>query len=78
MTRKKNEPTDTETCGAVAAQDNDNTFPVTLRAKTCEELSEMLNDLAAPEGQSLYTGCVARDYTDGTFILIVDTKPKEA
>lgn len=78
MTRKKNEPTDTEACGTVGAHDNDNTFPVTLRAKTCDELAEMLNNLAAPEGQSLYTGCVARDYTDGTFILIVDTKPKEA
>lgn len=78
MTRKKNEPTNTEACGTVAAQDNDNTFPVTLRAKTCEDLGEMLNNLIAPEGQSLYTGCVARDYTDGTFILKVDTKPKEA
>lgn len=51
------------------------TFPCVLRASTPEALSELLDNLTAPEGATLYTGCIARDMSDGQYIIRVDIKP---
>ena len=47
-------------------------FPVILRGKTHEELTDKLDNLTAPEGATLHAGCIARDYSDGSYILRVD------
>ena len=47
-------------------------FPVILRGKTHAELTDKLDNLTAPEGATLHAGCIARDYSDGTYILRVD------
>lgn len=47
-------------------------FPVILRGKTHEELTDQLDNLTAPEGATLHAGCIARDYSDGSYILRVD------
>lgn len=47
-------------------------FPVILRGKTHEELTDKLDNLTAPDGATLHAGCIARDYDDGTYILKVD------
>jgi hypothetical protein len=48
------------------------TFPVILRASSPEELAEKLNNLTAPEGRTLYAGCIGRDKDDGSYTLRVD------
>lgn len=47
-------------------------FPVILRGKTHEDLTDQLDNLTAPEGATLHAGCIARDYSDGSYILRVD------
>lgn len=47
-------------------------FPVILRGKTHTELTDQLDNLTAPEGATLHAGCIARDYSDGSYILRVD------
>lgn len=47
-------------------------FPVILRGKTHEELTDKLDNLTAPAGATLHAGCIARDYSDGSYILRVD------
>lgn len=47
-------------------------FPVILRGKTHEELTDKFDNLTAPEGATLHAGCIARDYSDGSYILRVD------
>lgn len=47
-------------------------FPVILRGKTHEDLTDQLDNLTAPEGATLHAGCIARDYDDGSYILRVD------
>ena len=47
-------------------------FPVILRGKPHEELPDQLDNLTAPEGATLHAGCIARDYSDGSYILRVD------
>ena len=47
-------------------------FPVILRGKTHTELTDQLDNLTAPEGATLHAGCIARDYSDGSYILKVD------
>lgn len=47
-------------------------FPVILRGKTHSELTDQLDNLTAPEGATLHAGCIARDYSDGSYILRVD------
>lgn len=48
------------------------TFPVILRAESPEALAEKLNNLTAPEGRSLYAGCIGRNKDDGSYTLRVD------
>lgn len=48
------------------------TFPVILRAGSPEELAENLNNLTAPDGRSLYAGCIGRNKDDGSYTLRVD------
>ena len=48
------------------------TFPVILRAESPEELADKLNNLTAPEGRTLYAGCIGRDKDDSSYILRVD------
>jgi hypothetical protein len=48
------------------------TFPVILRASSPEELAEKLNNLTAPEGRTLYAGCIGRDKDDGSYTVRVD------
>lgn len=50
------------------------TFPVILRGESPEELAEKLDNLTAPEGRSLYAGCIGRDKDDGSYTLRVDVK----
>ena len=47
-------------------------FPVILRGKTHTELTDQLDNLTAPDGATLHAGCIARDYSDGSYILRVD------
>ena len=47
-------------------------FPVILRGKSHEDLTDQLDNLTAPEGATLHAGCIARDYSDGSYILRVD------
>jgi hypothetical protein len=46
-------------------------FPMILKAKTSEELSEQVNNLTAPEGANISVGCIARQ-DDGMYIVKVD------
>ena len=46
-------------------------YPMTLKAKTREELSEQVNNLTAPEGAYISVGCIARQ-ADGMYIVKVD------
>lgn len=48
------------------------TFPVILRGESPEELAEKLDNLTAPEGRTLYAGCIGRNKDDGSYILRVD------
>ena len=59
----------------VATDKGTHTFPCFLRASTPEALSEQLDNLTAPEGATLYTGCIARDMSDGQYTIRVDVKP---
>ena len=43
-----------------------------LRGKTHTALTDQLDNLTAPEGATLHAGCIARDYSDGSYILRVD------
>lgn len=47
------------------------TFPMTLKAKTREELAEQVDSLTAPEGANISVGCIARQ-DDGMFVVKVD------
>ena len=46
-------------------------YPMTLKAKTREELSEQVNNLTAPEGATISVGCIARQ-DDGMYMVKVD------
>lgn len=46
-------------------------YPMTLKAKTREELSEQVNNLTAPEGAKISVGCIARQ-DDGMYVIKVD------
>lgn len=46
-------------------------YPMMLKAKTREELSEQVNNLTAPEGAKISVGCIARQ-DDGMYIVKVD------
>jgi hypothetical protein len=46
-------------------------YPMILKAKTSEELSEQVNNLTAPEGAKISVGCIARQ-DDGMYIVKVD------
>ena len=59
----------------VATDKGTHTFPCVLRASTPEALSELLDNLTAPIGATLYTGCIARDMSNGQYIIRVDIKP---
>ena len=48
------------------------TFPIILRGESPEALAEKLDNLTAPEGRSLYAGCIGRDKDDGSYTLRVD------
>jgi len=46
-------------------------YPMMLKAKTREELSEQVNNLTAPEGAKISVGCIARQ-DDGMYVIKVD------
>lgn len=46
-------------------------YPMTLKAKSREELSEQVNNLTAPEGANISVGCIARQ-DDGMYMVKVD------
>lgn len=46
-------------------------YPMMLKAKTREELSEQVNNLTVPEGAKISVGCIARQ-DDGMYIVKVD------
>ena len=72
---KKDEKQEQEVITQPATDKGTHTFPRVLRASTPEALSELLDNLTAPEGATLYTGCIARDMSDGQYIIRVDIKP---
>ena len=46
-------------------------YPMMLKAKTREELSEQVNNLTASEGAKISVGCIARQ-DDGMYVIKVD------
>lgn len=72
---KKDDQKEQEAIAQPAKDKGTHTFPCVLRASTPEALSELLDNLTAPEGATLYTGCIARDMSDGQYIIRVDIKP---
>lgn len=72
---KKDEKQEQEVITQHVTDKGTHTFPRVLRASTPEALSELLDNLTAPEGATLYTGCIARDMSDGQYIIRVDIKP---
>lgn len=72
---KKDDKKEQEAIAQSATDKGTHTFPRVLRASTPEALSELLDNLTAPEGATLYTGCIARDMSDGQYIIRVDIKP---
>ena len=46
-------------------------YPMTLKAKSREGLSEQVNNLTAPEGAKISVGCIARQ-DDGMYMVKVD------
>lgn len=72
---KKDEKQEQEVITQPVTDNGTHTFPCVLRASTPEALSELLDNLTAPEGATLYTGCIARDMSDGQYIIRVDIKP---
>lgn len=72
---KKDEQKDQEVITKPVTDKGTHTFPCVLRASTPEALSELLDNLTAPKGATLYTGCIARDMSDGQYIIRVDIKP---
>ena len=72
---KKDEHQEQEAITQPATDKGTHTFPRVLRASTPEALSELLDNLTAPKGATLYTGCIARDMSDGQYIIRVDVKP---
>lgn len=72
---KKDEKQEQEVITQPVTDKGTHTFPCVLRASTPEALSELLDNLTAPEGATLYTGCIARDMSDGQYIIRVDIKP---
>lgn len=53
-------------------------WPVTLTAKTREELMQKFNELKAQnDGAILSTGAVGRVYATGTYMLMVDITPNK-
>lgn len=57
---------------AVESKSESDTYPKILSAPTREELSELIDNLTAPEGASLIAGCVAKDTVTGAFIIQID------
>lgn len=55
-----------------AVESEADTYPKILSAPTREELSELVDNLTAPEGASLIAGCVARDTVTGAYIIQID------
>lgn len=55
-----------------AVESSGDTYPKILSAPTREELSELVDNLTAPEGASLIAGCVARDTVTGAYIIQID------
>ena len=72
---KKDELQEQEVITQPVTDKGTHTFPCVLRASTPESLSELLDNLTAPKGATLYTGCIARDMSDGQYIIRVDVKP---
>lgn len=70
--KEQQEETPADNTQSVAQVSDTPQFPVILRGKTHEELTDKLDNLTAPDGATLHAGCIARDYSDGSYILRVD------